>query len=290
MITLMLAVLTSTAGAYVAEECVETANAGPPADYDEQAQADFLLNYFSLATTFSPIHAPVPHKPGTGSVGLEVAVIPPLGCERRLVLNYSKTEDTNKAPAAPRPRVSFTFPKIGPVALYAGLGYVPPVTVFGTRNVIVSGEAGFGVHTDSGLQLGGRYHATLMKTIAEIATPFEEGGEAYDDFYMGSTFGIDAMVGYKKSNWTPYAAIGFTDASTFFYIGDDAVVGNNLDPYASLVASAGTQWRPSSKIVVAGEFYTAPGYIYTARFHIGYVIGGGADGAGGGGDDAADES
>ena len=53
MITLMLAVLTSTAGAYVAEECVETANAGPPADYDEQAQADFLLNYFSLATTFS---------------------------------------------------------------------------------------------------------------------------------------------------------------------------------------------------------------------------------------------
>ncbi len=277
MALLAAAALSSSANAFVAEECVETANAGPPADYSEQGQQDFLLNYFSLATTFSPLHAPVPHKPGTGSIGLELAGIPPLGCDRRLVLDYTKTEDTNKTPVAPRPRVSFTFPKLGPVAIYAGLGYVPPVTVFGTRNVIVSAEAGFGIPLDSGLQLGARYHATLMKTVAEIATPFNEGDPAYDDFYMGSTFGLDAMVGYKVPKWTPYLALGMTDVSTFFYIGDDGLVTNNLAPFFGPVASVGTQWRPSSSIVVAGEFYTAIGHIYTGRVHVGWVIGGGKD-------------
>ena len=278
MITLLVAAaLSSNAHAYVAEECLDTAAGGTPAGYSEQGQQDFLLNYFALATTFSPIHAPVPGKPGTGSVGLEIAVIPALSCERRLVLDYTKTEDTNKAPAAPRPRVSFTFPKLGPIVPYAGLGYVPPITVFGTRNVIVSAEAGFGIPLESGLQLGGRYHATLMKTVAEIATPFVEGDPAYDDFYVGSTFGFDAMVGYKVPKWTPYIAAGFTDVSTFFYIGDDGLVGNNLDPFAGFVGSVGTQWRPTPTLMVGAEFYTAPGYIYTGRMQVAWVIGGGKD-------------
>ncbi|MDP6935730.1 MAG: hypothetical protein QGG40_22610, partial [Myxococcota bacterium] len=159
----MIAILlTATALAAIDPACEDVAAAGPPDDYTEQGQQDFLLNYFALATTFSPLHAAVPGEPGHGSAGVEIAVIPPLGCERRLVLDYSKTEDTNKAPAAPRPRVHFTMPQVGSFVPYAGLGYVPPVTVFGTTNVIVSAEVGAGTQMDSGLQLGGRYHATLM--------------------------------------------------------------------------------------------------------------------------------
>ena len=73
-------------------------------DYNEQDQQDFLLNYFAMATTMSPLHAPVPHEAGKGSVNVEFLAIPPLGCNRRLVLSGTKTEDTNKAPMAPRPR------------------------------------------------------------------------------------------------------------------------------------------------------------------------------------------
>ena len=64
-----------------------------PADYNEQAQQDFLSNYVALATTFSALHGPIPDEPGHGSLGLELSIIPPLGCERRMVLNYSKTEE-----------------------------------------------------------------------------------------------------------------------------------------------------------------------------------------------------
>jgi hypothetical protein len=271
MLTTLIAI--NAAAAYVDPECQEVADAGAPADYDEQAQQDFLLNYFALATTLSPLHAPVPHKAGTGGVGLELAIIPPLSCERRLVLNYTKTEDTNKAPLAPRPRITFAFPKVGEkIVPYAGLAYIPPVTVFGTRNVAVSGEAGFGVSSGEGLQWGARYHATLMKTVAEIATPFDETAEAVDDLYIGSSYGVDVMGGWRAERFTPYAAVGFTDVSTFFYIGDDGIVGNNYDPFRGVAISAGTQYRATEHIQLAGEFYTAPGVIYTGRLRGSWVF------------------
>ncbi len=258
-----------TAQAAIDPECQDLANGPLPEDYREADQEAYLLNYFALATTFSPLHAPVPHKPGHGSVSLEASVIPPLPCERRLVLSYTKTEDTNKAPLMPRPRVHFSFPKLGPFVPYAGFAYVPPVTVFGTRNVIVSGEVGLGVPTEGPWSFGGRFHSTLMKTVAEIATPFEEGDPAKDDLYIGSTFGLDLMAGYRVKGWVPYVAVGFTDVSTFFYIGDDDYVGNNTTPYAGLTGSAGVDVRIVEHLALAAELYTAPANFTTTHMDSG---------------------
>ncbi len=247
------------AHAEIAPECQDVAQQGPPDDYAEADQQDYLLNFFSLSTTLSPLHGPVPHEPGHGSVSLEASVIPPLSCERRLVLAYTKTEDTNKAPVLPRPRLLFSFPKLGPLVPYAGLAYVPPVTVFGTRNVIVSGEVGLGLPTEGAWSFGGRFHATLLKTTAEIATPFNAGDPAYDDFYVGSTFGVDLMAGLTLGEgWTPYAALGFTDVSTFFFIGDDNFVGNNTTPYSGLTSSLGVDVKVVKHLSLAGEVYAAP--------------------------------
>jgi hypothetical protein len=269
------ALFAGTAHAYIDPACQDVADGGPPSDYSEVDQQNFLLNFFSLATTLSPTHGPVPYKPGHGSIGLELSAIPPLSCERRLVLNYTKTEDTNKAPVLPRPRFLVALPgdKLG--IFYVGGAYVPPVTVFGTRNVIVSTEVGWGMPTDSGFGYGARFHATMMKTVAEIATPFEEDGEAYDDFYVGSTFGVDALIGYDivlsgEKTIEPYLAVGLTDVSTFFYIGDDAVVTNNLDPYAGFAGSVGAEFKVVKHLDMAAEFYTAPGVIYTGRTRFAY--------------------
>ena len=172
---------------------------------------------------------------------------------------------------------------------YAGFGYVPPVPIQGTRNVMISFETGVGfADLEKGkMQYGLRYHATLMRTFGEIATPFNEEDEAYEDIYIGSTFGLDAMVGMKQKNFTHYLAAGWLDVSTFFYIDDDAVISNNLVPYAGPAISLGTAWQPKDYLEVAGEFYTAPmslftldgfearpddGSINTVRFRIGYVF------------------
>jgi hypothetical protein len=255
----LMAVGAGTAWASVDPACQEWAAAGPPEDYDEQAQQDYLSNYYALSTTFSPVHAPVPHEGGHGAVGLDVGILPPVGCAHRLVLNYTKTEDTNKSPVVPRPRVTYAFPTIGRMTPYAGLAYVPPVPLFGVTNVILSGEAGVGFQFGEVVQLGGRFHATTMKTVGEIATPFEEGGEAFDDLYLASTFGLDLMFGADLDAVTPYLAVGFTDVSTFFYIGDDGVVTNNFHPYFGPTGSLGVDALVAERIRLGGEFYAAPG-------------------------------
>lgn len=257
------------------EACLDTAAEGPPAGYSEDGQRSFLLNYFALATTFSPLHAPVPSAAGRGTAGVELAGIPPLSCKRRLVLDYTKTEDTNKTPVAPRIRANFSFPRIGErVTPYAGVGYVPPVPVLGTVNVIASGEFGFGVSAPDGLgwQWGARYHYTLMRTIAEIATPFEEDARSFDDFYVGSTLGADAMAGYQFERWTPYASVGFTHVYTFFYIGDSGVTPKNTDPFAGAAFSLGAQWQASERLTFSGEAYAAPFTIVTGRVFLGWAF------------------
>ena len=256
----ILAFVATLAHASVDPACVEVANAGPPADYDEQSQQDFLQNYYALSSTLSPIHGPVPHEPGRGAVGLEIAALPPLPCERRLVLGYTKTEDTNKAPAIPRPRVTVALPALFDDRLvpYIGFAYVPPVTVAGVRNVIVSGEAGLGLRLGS-WQVGARFHATSHKTVGEVAPPFDPEDPAVDDLYLASTVGVDLLGGLSVGPLTPYVAVGLTDASTFFYIGDDGVVSNNLHPYFGVVGSAGVDALLAGRIRLGAELYAAPG-------------------------------
>lgn len=257
---LSLLVAASPAMAQVAEECADYAGP-PPKGYDEGAQQDFLKNYYALATTFSPLHGPMPHEPGHGSVGVDIGVMPPLGCERRFVLDHTKTEDTNISPVVPRPVASVSFPAIGKVVPYIGFAYVPPVKVFGTTNVIISGEIGFGLPLGETVQLGGRFHATSQKTVGEIATPFEEGLPAFDDLYIGSTFGFDALMGIDAGMLVPYLALGLTDVSTFFYIGDDGIASNNYHPYFGPNASLGLDGLVAERFRFGAEFYAAPGGI-----------------------------
>jgi hypothetical protein len=234
-----------------------------PSDYDEQAQQDFLANTPALALTYSPIHGPVPHEPGHGALGVDLAVIPPLSCERRYVLEWTKTEDTNRTPVAPKLRATFAFPEVAGVTAYAGVAYLPPVTVAETRTVLLSGELGFGgrwIGTLPSLQLGARFHATSVKVVADIARAFdEENDPARDDLYLASSFGVDVLAGWEIAWATPYLAVGFTDVSTFFYIGDDGVVANNLHPYAGLTFSVGVDALLGSRFRWGAEFYGAPG-------------------------------
>lgn len=286
---LLLALSSIAARAEIDPKCVGLPK---PDDYSEQVQQDFLQNYFALATTLSPIHGPVPHEAGKGAIGVDLLVLPPLGCKHRYVLEWTKTEDTTVTPLAPRPRVTFALDGPKEIVVYGGFAYVPPVPLAGTRNVIVGGEIGAGVKKDK-LAVGGRVHAQLHKTVADIATAFSPDEPAVPDLFVASTFGFDAMIGYEAGAVTPYLALGVTDASTFFLVGDDLFVSNNYHPYAGPVASLGADALVKERIRVAGELYAAPGGVwglpdpdefpmdraaskygslYTARLRVGYEL------------------
>ena len=253
--TILLA-LSQAAIASVDPDCADVEK---PDHYDEVVQQDFLNNYYSLVTTFSPLHAPVPHEGGHGAIGVDFNIVPPLGCAKRFAMDHTKTEDTNKTPVIPRPRLTFALDAPGPVVIYGGLGWVPPVKVFGTRNVILSTEVGVGVELADRIQFGGRFHATMLKTVANVATAFNEGDPEYDDLYLGSTIGFDAMGGYRIGPVVPYLAIGYTDVSTFFYIADDGIVANNYHPYSGLAFSLGVDGKVAKFVRFGAEFYGAPG-------------------------------
>jgi len=235
-----------------------------PPDYEEQAQQDFLQNYPALALTYSPLHAPVPHAGGRGALGVDLAFIPPLSCQKRYVLEWTKTEDPNVSPIAPKFHASFAFPEIGgTTVIYASAAYLPPVTLFDQRTMLMSVELGFGgtwFKNLPALQLGARFHATSTKVVADLAKAFDERREPdVDDMFVASSFGGDVLGGYALPWGTPYVALGFTDISTFFYIGDDGVVSNNLHPYASFVFSVGLDGLVADHFRWGVEFYGAPG-------------------------------
>jgi len=259
-LAVLVAALPGRARADVDPRC---RNLEKPGDYDEQAQRDFLANTPALALTFSPVHGPVPHEPGHGALGVDLAVIPPLSCARRFVLEWTKTEDTNRSPVAPKLRATVAFPEVLGVLAYAGVAYLPPVTVAGTRTVVLSGELGLGGRWFRGvprMQLGARFHATSVKIVADIAKAFDEGNEPVrDDLFLASTFGFDVLAGWEISWATPYLAVGVTDVSTFFYVADDGVVANNLHPYAGLTFSVGVDALLAGHFRWGAEFYGAPG-------------------------------
>ena len=233
-----------------------------PDDYDEQVQQDFLQNHPALALTFSPVHGPMPHDPGRGALGLDLAFIPPLSCEKRLVLYGTKTEDANVSPIAPKLHASFAFPGL-PFAFYVGMAYVPPVKIFGQQTLLVSGEVGFGhafIPSLQALQLGARLHFSTGNTVANLASAFRESdGAEVDDLFTHSSMGLDVMSGFDLGMFTPYVAFGFTDVTTFFYVGDTGNVTNNQHPYASFVFSVGVDGLAFDHFRWGVEFYGAPG-------------------------------
>ncbi len=262
-----------------------------PVPYYEQVQVDFLQNYIALAGTLSPIHGPIPHAPGTGAVGLDLNVIPPLTCARRFALNASKTEKTNKMPVLPRPRVTMALPLWGDWIGFAGFAYVPPLQVAGQRSTIVSGEVGVGLPLSDALQVGGRVHTTAMKTIADAASAIDPDAEPADDLYLANTYGLDVMVARPIGGITPYAALGITDVSTYFWVGDDGVMSNNMHPYFGPVASLGTDGLIGN-VRWGAELYAAPGghsrpdrsfpnevgfggygHLYTGRIRVAFELG-----------------
>lgn len=264
-----------------------------PADYDEQVQADFAQNFFALSASNSPIHAAVPHAPGHGAIFVDVDILPPLSCGQRYVLNWTKTEDTNKSPILPKIGAGFSFPALGKIVVpYASVSFFPPIPFNGTRNFVLSGEFGLGVQAHKFVDVGARFHTSIIRTYGDIAGAFTAAEPVVEDVFSGTTWGFDGLISFPlhagKQDLSPFLSVGYINASTFFMIGDDRYVGNNLHPYSGLAFSGGLDALFAKHFRFGAEFYGAPGgyslpdktvdsvtpgsrygHLYTGRFRLG---------------------
>lgn len=294
-------ILAATVLPALAHAEVDPACAGlvKPADYDEQVQQDFQQNHFALTSSFSPVHGAVPHAPGRGMLGVHLAILPALSCEQRFVLDFTKTEDVNKSPILPRVVGSFSFPALWRIVVpYAGVGFFPTIPFNGTRNLVLSGEVGVGILAHEYVDVGARFHTTMLRSYGDFATAFDpEEDPVVEDVYVGSTWGVDAVLSFpievKNHQITPFVSVGYLDASSFFFVGDTSVSIDNLHPYGSAAFSVGLDALVVDRLRLGAEFYGAPGgytvvapgtpnvddasrygRTYTGRFRIGYEFGG----------------
>lgn len=276
LLSLILWVVTpSLSKAQIAAECkgVEL-----PSDYDEERQQAHLNNYFAAGFMMTPLSPIQPFKgEHQASIGVELGLIPPLSCAERLVLAGTKTEDTNKLPVNPRPRLVSSLPAIGPVQLYSGFTLMPPVKIPNVGSILQAGvELAAFYATDTGLAIGTRMHLNLTRARAEIATPFIPDTTAYDDLFYASSLGLDIGASYnlKSMNmpWlTPYASAGLADISTLFIIGDDMIITQNTTyPWWGAVIAVGTQMMVMEHLELTAEVSSATPIFTTAKIKVAY--------------------
>lgn len=251
-LTLLLVLVAAPAGAAgVASECEQELAGGiagqvPDGDIDAYnlRQSAKMLNHPALSMLISPLGMP---KVKGAVLSVELARIPPLGCKDRAVVfnNALKTEDTNKVPLLPRPRLRVGLPKLFGFDGTLGVAYVPPIPLGNTMLHHAGFELGLSRDLSSELTIGLRYHAAISKVADDIAKSVDEDGPEVLDFYANSLWGLGMHVGYQGGGLPAglglYGSFGYANVGTFFLIGDDSRIQNNADPFRGVDYSLGIQ-------------------------------------------------
>jgi len=218
-----------------------------PADFDNVRQQAFLQNYFNAAFMLTPLGPMSAEK--NASIGVELALIPPLSCEQRLVEwgSILKAENTNLSPVLPRPRIAVRLPNIGPIKLKLGAALIPPIPLpIGiVTNVALEGIVGY--ELPAGFDIGLRGHISLQRVRANMAPAVDPSVTESDDLFYGTIFGGDLGVALRpekgKITWlSPFFAVGVATGQTLFIVGDDhQVVENARQPWTGATVSGGFQ-------------------------------------------------
>lgn len=267
----MIALLTNLALAAGEGECVPYR----PDDYDEQQQGDRMQNIAAVQMAASPLHRPIPHRPGRGAVGIVLHGMPDMSCEEKLVLGGTKVQTTQVAPIMPIVASDWSF-ELGSFVPYVGMRFLPQIPIriddgdsdqaddlfFSSY---LSTEVGIGRELDSRLQAGVNFQMTSARVVGDMAGKVSEEEEDYYDVYQTTTLGANLMLGFELQEGTrgagvvPYLSVGVLDASTYFYVGDDGVTVQNKHPAAGVALAAGVDALVADSVRLVGEFYAFPG-------------------------------
>ena len=269
-------VATPALGASIAKECEGVlSDFEVPGDPEvwTASQTAKMLNHPALSMVVSPLGAP---KVKGAVLSLELSMIPAMRCADRVVWynNGLKTEETNKVPLLPRPRLQVGLPKLAGFDGYLGVAYVPPVPLGSTSMHHAGFELGLSRSLSASLTAGLRYHAAVSKVADDIAQAVDDTAPTVLDFYANGMWGLGLHAGYEggglPKGFALYSGFGYVNVGTFFLVGDDAVIQNNPDPYRGVEYSLGGQFDVGA-LVLSLEWHHAVGStMRTVRSKLGY--------------------
>lgn len=255
-------------------------------DYDpnttsEDAQSWNLAHATSLGMTLSPLGVASSLKPMQLNASLELNQIKYLSCQEQSVLSGTKTEDTNKTPILPRPRLTLALPMS-----WVSVVGLPPAKLFGVKTGIFGGDVGARLPYGEGNgTVAIRGHAVIGQIVGDIAHPYgaapgDPGYEdlAIDDEYQFFTLGADVSTSWKipvaGQSVTPYLGAGWIKSNSIFFVGEDdyevfagdyflkyfheELGGTRLPGYVGPDVFAGVATGPVGKLDGAVEFLFIP--------------------------------
>ncbi|MBM65013.1 MAG: hypothetical protein CMH55_02115 [Myxococcales bacterium] len=232
-----------------------------------------MLNHPALYMMLSGVGAPFSKG---GRISLELAQVPALGCMDRTVVfpNKLKTEDTNKLPVLPRPRLTVALPELAGVNGSLTVAYLPPVKMGTTSAHAVGLSLALHTRLATDLDLGIRFQGLTGRIVDDIAANTDPNGPVYLDFYSPGVIGLGVAAGYDLKSLAPgsalYAEADYVNVGTFFAVGDDGKVVNNRFPFLGLAYSLGAQ-TVHKGIDLGLGWHHAPGSTYRGiRARLGY--------------------
>jgi len=269
VIGLLVLLATSNASVLV-PECMD----GSP-----RTRTSNLVTQRALVRDFSALHGPIPARgAGSGALALELGWVPEHGCTGPFVDDATWNRNADPAPVVARPRLSLALDGPGSLVPYAGLGYAPPVQMVSSRTVGMGAEVGVGWASSGSFSLGVRGHASLSRTVGNLARHPDQSERWADDLLHVETAGVDGLLGLQGTTVSPYLSAGWISTAGFLYVSGSAEAFGATIPYQGPVFGGGAVASLGPALDLTLEAHVVPDWLHTARVALS-IPWGGEDGA-----------
>jgi hypothetical protein len=238
--------------------------AAPPARAQTMLdQEQRLIELHSLLAALSPLAPPGALAPWQASAGLELVTIPRIDGTTGGKVQITASDRTR---VFPRLRLATGLPAPQGFRAFAGLGYIPPVTVNGVSSHLGALEAGL-AWTPGPLAVGLRGHLLYANSMSPVTDPSTRdtlrSAEAGADLSAGWT------VGLGWAELTPYLGAGLTRVDGRFTVRSDGAVltSRTTDPGLA----AGVRLLTTRHLEGVLELTAFPGRLIHPSLRIGWV-------------------
>jgi len=235
--------------------------AGAQTMLDQQQR---LIDIHCLLLDLPPAEAPAAFRPLELDPGVELITVPPIdgatGSRRQITAS-------DHTPLFPRPRLMLGLPAPEGFRAFAGIAYIPPVTLASVTTDYGALEAGL-AYAPGPFSIALRGHAVYAFSRSPVTDPLTR--DSLETFVYGADLagGRDFAVG--RARITPYAGLGLVRLHGRFRVSSDGTVLTSDSTVLSL--QAGLRVVLAKRFEAVAELDAYPGRLVHANFRLGYLF------------------
>jgi hypothetical protein len=224
-----------------------------------------LVEIHSLLLALPQDNAPGAFRPGHVSLELELIGIPTINGQTGGKVQFTASDRT---PLFPRPRLFIGLPAPDGFRAYAGLAYIPPITVFQVTEHFGAIEAGLAWAPESPLTVGARAQIMVSRSETPVTDPTTR------DVLENFEFGGDLSAGYRLRlgvlDLTPFAAVGLSRINGVFRVITDNETLTSRTTNASVTGGVRLATRPGFEAFA--EVVAFPGRLVHPAFGVAWTF------------------